>query len=146
MCVAKDGDGLMNIQKNCEACGDLISVRLADHKRGWGRFCNKACAGAHKFGQRPRDVNAEHAKKSIWAKDRFEHFQSLYGDGKRPKAPTAKDQVGKVKVKPIYHSPSYCRICGTPMNGLGLCSSCDDEQTTLNDMETGWDGHKVWKS
>lgn len=104
MCVAKDGDDQVNIQKNCEACGDLISVRLADHKRGWGRFCDKACAGAYKCAQRPRDVNAYHAKKSIWAADRMKAF-AAYPDGKPPKAPSVKEQVGKVKIKPILPQP-----------------------------------------
>jgi hypothetical protein len=56
------------VQKNCLACDALISVRVADHKRGWGKFCDKACAAAHKVGMRPRDVNAHHAKFSAWAK------------------------------------------------------------------------------
>lgn len=31
------------INKNCEWCKTDIIVRLADHKRGWGRFCSKSC-------------------------------------------------------------------------------------------------------
>ena len=31
------------IDKNCKHCKANIIVRLADHKRGWGNFCNKSC-------------------------------------------------------------------------------------------------------
>lgn len=134
------------LQKNCEACGDIITVRLADHKRGWGRFCDKACAAAHKCGQRPRDVNAHHAKSSGWALDRFQIFSAKYPDAQPPKAPPIKSQIGKVKVTPVYHSPASCRRCGEVINGPGLCAKCDDHLEGMNAIESGWDGHKVWTS
>jgi len=31
------------IDKKCKHCSGDITVRLADHKRGWGNFCNKSC-------------------------------------------------------------------------------------------------------
>lgn len=31
------------IQKKCRCCKSDITVRLADHKRGWGNFCDKSC-------------------------------------------------------------------------------------------------------
>lgn len=31
------------IEKACKHCKADITVRLADHKRGWGNFCNKSC-------------------------------------------------------------------------------------------------------
>lgn len=31
------------IDKTCKHCNSDITVRLADHKRGWGNFCNKSC-------------------------------------------------------------------------------------------------------
>lgn len=31
------------IDKKCKHCSKKISVRLADHNRGWGNFCNKSC-------------------------------------------------------------------------------------------------------
>jgi hypothetical protein len=31
------------IQKKCRCCKSNITVRLADHKRGWGNFCDKSC-------------------------------------------------------------------------------------------------------
>jgi hypothetical protein len=133
------------VDKNCEACGDLIAVRIADHKRGWGRFCDKTCAAAWKSGQRPRDVNAVHAKMSSWAADRFALFTAKYGDGnKPPKAARVKDQIGKVKVVPTYHSPSWCRECGAPINGPGLCDPCDWHIESMRVAGAGWDGHKGW--
>lgn len=124
------------VQKNCAACGTLITVRLADHKRGWGRFCDKSCAAAYKCGQRPRDVNAHHAKYSGWAK-------ACLDTRDLTKAPAIKDQVGKkVKVRPIYHSPAHCRSCGVAINGPGLCERCDNEEAALVANEAGWDGHK----
>jgi hypothetical protein len=129
----------MLVEKNCMACGDLIRVRLADHKRGWGKFCDKACSAAYKCGQRPRDVNAHHAKYSAWAAERMEYF-AVYGLPK--KATPIKEQVGKkIKVKPIYHSPSLCRACGTAINGPGLCLPCEAHEDGLNDRS--WDAHSV---
>ena len=125
------------VQKNCAACGTLISVRLADHKRGWGKFCDKACAAAYKCGQRPRDVNAHHAKSSSWAASCLETRDLT-------KAPTIKGQVGRVKVKAIYHSPAHCRDCGESINGPGLCLRCEMYAEGLDATEVGWGGHKVW--
>ena len=31
------------IDKKCKHCKNTITVRLADHNRGWGNFCNKSC-------------------------------------------------------------------------------------------------------
>lgn len=31
------------IEKNCKHCKSSISVRMSDHKRGWGNFCDKSC-------------------------------------------------------------------------------------------------------
>ena len=31
------------IDKKCKHCKTNITVCLADHKRGWGIFCNKSC-------------------------------------------------------------------------------------------------------
>lgn len=133
---------MATVQKNCAACGDVITVRLADHKRGWGKFCDKACAAAFKVGQRPRDVNARHAKFSAWARDRFELFAAKYGDGRPPVAASIKSQVGKVKIQPIYHSPCKCWECGAGMSGPGLCFECSNHEDGLNAVEAGWDGHK----
>ena len=126
---------MTNVQKNCAACGSLITVRLADHKRGWGKFCDKSCAAAYKCGQRPRDVNAHHAKTSAWAESCLETRDLT-------KAPSIKEQVGKVKVKPTYHSPARCRSCGERVNGPGLCLDCEAHEEGLAAQEEGWGGHK----
>ena len=31
------------VKKNCECCAGEFSARLADHLRGWARFCSKSC-------------------------------------------------------------------------------------------------------
>jgi hypothetical protein len=31
------------VDKSCEFCNANMTVRLADVKRGWGRFCSKSC-------------------------------------------------------------------------------------------------------
>lgn len=31
------------IEKKCQNCKKNIIVRLADHRRGWGKFCSKSC-------------------------------------------------------------------------------------------------------
>ncbi len=134
----------MMIQKNCAACGALFNVRIADHKRGWGKCCDKSCSAAYKVGMRPRDVNENHAKKSIWAEKALNE-RKLAGVTVWPQARSVKEQVGKkVKVKPVYHSPSNCRHCGIPVNGPGLCNACEDHEEGLNAIESGWDGHKAW--
>lgn len=121
----------MNIKKNCEACDALISVRLADHKRGWGRFCDKSCAAAYKIGMRPRDVNAEHAKYSPWAAMCMK-LREQAGVNSWPKAERIKDQVGKkVKVTPYARKD---------------VSNDDDLDLYDDDMPEGWDDHKVWSS
>jgi hypothetical protein len=35
------------IDKKCSNCDANITVRMADHKRGWGKFCNKSCKAKH---------------------------------------------------------------------------------------------------
>jgi len=126
------------VQKNCKACGDLIEVRLSDHKRGWGNFCDKACSAAYKCNQRPKDVNEFHSKYSMWAKDRMDVF-SKYPNGKPPTAPSIKSQVGKVKIVPVYHSPSTCWVCGEKLtNGEKNCFKCGEP----DDGDYSWDSHK----
>ncbi len=33
----------MLVNRRCECCKTPITVRSADVKRGWGRFCSKSC-------------------------------------------------------------------------------------------------------
>ncbi len=28
---------------NCKNCGILFTARVADRKRGWGKYCDKSC-------------------------------------------------------------------------------------------------------
>ena len=35
------------IDKKCKHCKSDITVRLADHNRGWGNFCNKKCKASY---------------------------------------------------------------------------------------------------
>ena len=130
-----------HVQKNCLACDALISVRVADHKRGWGRFCDKSCKAAHGVGMRPRDVNAHHAKFSAWAKTCMALRAAMGVADQWPRAPRLKDQIGKVRVRPLYHSPASCR-CGVRINGPGLCETCEAYEQGLWENEAGWDGHK----
>lgn len=103
------------VRKNCEACFAPITVRLSDHKRGWGRFCDKACSAAYRSGLRPRDVNAVHAKYSAWAADRLAQRQAD-GVATWDRAPSVKSQAGRVRVRhqrrpPAKHAES-CVVCG----------------------------------
>ncbi len=38
------------IQCTCDNCGSVITVRVADRKRGWGKFCSKSCKAKNKLG------------------------------------------------------------------------------------------------
>ena len=31
------------VEVNCQRCGDLFTARVADRRRGWGKFCSKSC-------------------------------------------------------------------------------------------------------
>jgi endogenous inhibitor of DNA gyrase (YacG/DUF329 family) len=31
------------VEVKCNRCGDPFMARLADRKRGWGKFCSKSC-------------------------------------------------------------------------------------------------------
>lgn len=52
-------------QKKCASCGDQMTVRVADHNRGWGKYCSKSCK-AKKQGprmyDRQRGVTARRAR------------------------------------------------------------------------------------
>lgn len=137
---------MTSVKKNCEACGILITVRLADHKRGWGRFCGKACAAGYKCGMRPRDVNKRHAKEGgIWAVTAFAAREAA-GVTEWLKAPSIQAQIGhKVKVKPTHHSPPTrreCRECGIIQTNGIYCFDCEVHLEGMDASEAGWDGHK----
>lgn len=44
---------------NCEQCGKAKSVRVADRKRGWGRFCSKRCKTVNQDKKRMFEVDDE---------------------------------------------------------------------------------------
>ena len=115
------------VEKNCKACGDLIVVRLADHKRGWGNFCDKRCKAAHSQGERPGSINAYHTScvTGGWAFDQYHYFQRTYPDGKPPVAKSIKEQVGqKVKIKKVVR----------PVD--------DRDDFEIDHEGGGWDAHK----
>lgn len=31
------------VEVNCKSCGHIFLARVADVKRGWGKFCSKSC-------------------------------------------------------------------------------------------------------
>ena len=31
------------VEVKCKYCGDNFMARVADRKRGWGKFCSKSC-------------------------------------------------------------------------------------------------------
>lgn len=118
------------VEKNCLACGNIINVRLADHKRGWGKFCDKSCAAAHKCGMRPRDVNYYHAKCQGgfgWAAQKLKEFE-IYPDAKPPKAKSIGAQLtmSERKVRPVHYDRS----------------TRENEMTVGDDEDLSWDAHK----
>lgn len=139
------------ITKNCKACFGVIRVRLADHKRGWGNFCDKSCSAAYKCGQRPRDVNKNHTKYSDWCDIVYHSHQELYPNGKPPKQPPVHEQIGtKVKVKHKLHSPKkrhQCHDCGIYCNpewydGKPYCANHSAHHYAISSMGQGWQEHK----
>ena len=115
------------VRKNCLACACLFDAKLADHKRGWGKFCDKACAAAYKCGMRPRDVNASCAKYSPWADMMLGVWNTVY-DGKRP--PNAPSIAGQIGHNPRVKKPKQ-RDYGT------------DIEEDFNE-DASWDAHKMW--
>lgn len=35
------------MDKKCKNCKTVFSARVADHNRGWARFCSKSCKAKH---------------------------------------------------------------------------------------------------
>ena len=31
------------VEVKCKNCGEMFTARIADRKRGWGKFCSKSC-------------------------------------------------------------------------------------------------------
>ena len=45
----------------CENCKETMTVRTADIKRGWGRFCSKSCKAKKQTRSRRRGYYPEFA-------------------------------------------------------------------------------------
>jgi hypothetical protein len=39
----KHPEGAATVVVKCKRCGDPFTARVADRKRGWGKFCSKSC-------------------------------------------------------------------------------------------------------
>lgn len=66
------------ITKPCEWCKKPHTVRVADVKRGWGRFCSKSCK-AMKQEKRTGQNAAYHAQQDDRELDNHGHiFESGY--------------------------------------------------------------------
>ena len=76
------------IEKNCKSCGKLIVVRLADHKRGWGNYCNKSCK-AIKQTQDTKITGPDYRAigRTVKQMRRGKYAKSLFAGGKKTKAP-----------------------------------------------------------
>ena len=71
----------MMIEKACKNCKSTITVRLADHNRGWGNFCNKSCKAKHqekKNGQYSAYLNGRGV--SNLHPERLREYQMDYSD------------------------------------------------------------------
>lgn len=72
------GRGLKIVVK-CARCGDPFMARVADRKRGWGRFCSKSCKAIRQTQVTGRGAPA-HDDRSDWER---------YGDEIHPLSPEA---------------------------------------------------------
>ena len=57
------------ITKKCKTCGTSFSARLADHNRGWAKFCSKSCKA------KKQEQLTGHFKKM----EKFTYYQREYG-------------------------------------------------------------------
>lgn len=56
------------IEVKCQNCKDKFEVRVADRKRGWGKFCSKSCkaikqegrTGQNRLYRERRDYMSDH--------------------------------------------------------------------------------------
>lgn len=46
--------GGRTVEVNCKCCGIKFPARVADRKRGWGKFCHKSCAAYWKTHHKRR--------------------------------------------------------------------------------------------
>lgn len=51
------------VEVRCLCCGERMTVRVADRKRGWGKFCDKSCKAYYQsYGPKHRSVVPEPVK------------------------------------------------------------------------------------
>ncbi len=74
----------MKIEVSCKNCNVKFFARVADRKRGWGRFCSKSCKAIkqeNRTGQCKKYYdNARNYLNSGVSKDKFIRYQNQYGD------------------------------------------------------------------
>jgi hypothetical protein len=73
------------VQVKCACCPVIFTARVADRKRGWGKFCSKSCK-AKKQEQR----TGQHA--AYRHRQKVSHFASEYGG--EPQFDRSGDYVG----------------------------------------------------
>ncbi len=58
------------VEVKCQlaSCGKRFSVRAADRKRGWGRFCSKSCKAAH---QSKIAIRGNHTMPTKYTQERY---------------------------------------------------------------------------
>lgn len=92
------------IDKKCKHCNSDITVRLADHNRGWGNFCNKSCKAkyqekqigqyaAYKNGRGVSNLHPERLKEYSRSKDWDEYDD--YDDTEDDTHPFSSDALGQ---------------------------------------------------
>jgi hypothetical protein len=77
------------IDKKCKHCSSNITVRLADHNRGWGNFCNKSCKakyqekrnGQHAAYRNGRGVSNLHPERLKDYTDNYDDSHPFSPDG-----------------------------------------------------------------
>lgn len=92
------------IDKKCKHCKSDITVRLADHNRGWGNFCNKSCKAkfqeksngqysAYMNGRGVSNLHPERLKDYSRSKDWDEYDD--YDDSEDDTHPFSSDALGQ---------------------------------------------------
>lgn len=92
------------INKKCKNCKSDITVRLADHKRGWGNFCNKSCkakfqekrTGQHAAYRNGRGVSNLHPERlKNWYYDDSDPMNPEWRENNDDTHPFSSDGLGQ---------------------------------------------------
>ena len=67
------------ITKKCACCGKSITVRMADHKRGWGKFCSKSCKATKQEASRPKLKRRAVRTSRIYTYDEYLKYDGPFG-------------------------------------------------------------------